>query len=123
MALVAEVDTGQEPELVGVARYGPAGDAATADIGLVVEDGWQGLGLGPILLEALLQAGAQCGIQEFSGDVLTENRRALRLLAQYTQITRSTTRDGVTSITFRRRERPAAGEYNRLPTDRVEPEG
>ena len=123
MALVAEVETGQEPELVGVARYGPAADAATADIGLVVEDGWQGLGLGPILLEALLQAGAQCGIQEFSGDVLTENRRALRLLAQYTQITRSTTRDGVTSITFRRRERPAAGEYNRLPTDRVEPEG
>ena len=123
MALVGEVDTGQEPELVGVARYGPAADAATADIGLVVEDGWQGLGLGPILLEALLQAGAQSGIHEFSADVLTENRRALRLLAQYTQITRSTTRDGVTSITFRRRERPAAGEYNRLPTDRVESEG
>jgi len=120
MALVAEVGTGQEPDLVGVARYGPAAEAATADIGLVVEDGWQGLGLGPILLEELLRAGAQRGIQEFSGDVLTENRRALCLLARYTQITQSTTRYGVTSITFRRREHPAAGEYNRLRTDRVE---
>src|SRR5713226_10002606 len=34
MALVAEVGTGQEPDLVGVARYGPAAEAATADIGL-----------------------------------------------------------------------------------------
>src|SRR2546426_42725 len=42
MALVAEVETGQEPPLIGVARYGPAGEAALANIGLVVEDGWQG---------------------------------------------------------------------------------
>ena len=123
MALVAEVDTGQEPDLVGVARYGPAAEAATADIGLVVEDGWQGLGLGPILLEELLQAGAQSGIHEFSADVLTENRRALRLLARYTHITQSTTRDGVTRLTFRPRERSPAGEYTRRSTDHVDPKG
>ena len=51
MAVVAEVDTGQELGLIGVARYGPAAEAATADIGLVVEDGWQGLGLGTMLLK------------------------------------------------------------------------
>src|SRR2546430_4262193 len=43
MAVVAEVDGGQEPELVGVARYGPS-DEGTADIGLVVAGGWHGLG-------------------------------------------------------------------------------
>ena len=32
MAVVAEVDDGPEPELVGVARYGPS-DEGTADIG------------------------------------------------------------------------------------------
>ena len=108
MALVAEVDTGQEPDLIGVARYGPTEEAAMSDIALVVEDGWQGLGLGSILLKEILQAGAQRGIRHFKADVLTENRRALRLLARYTNIAQSTTNDGVTSITFRRRENSAA---------------
>ena len=109
MALVAEVDTGQEPDLIGVARYGIAKEGAVADIGLVIEDGWQGLGLGPILLKEILQAGAQQGIHHFRADVLTENRRALRLLARYTHIAQSSTSDGVTSMVFRRRENSAAG--------------
>jgi GNAT superfamily N-acetyltransferase len=103
MAIVAEVDTGPEPELIGVARYGPSDDEAIADIGLVVEDGWQGLGLGPILLEEILRAGEQRGIRRFSADVLTENRRALRLLARNTSITQRATSDGVTRLVFRRR--------------------
>ena len=108
MALVAEVDTGQEPDLIGVARYGPTEEAAMADIALVIEDGWQGLGLGSILLKEILYAGARRGIRHFRADVLTENRRALRLVARYTDIVQSTTNDGVTSITFRRRESSAA---------------
>ena len=112
MALVAEVDTGQEPDLIGVARYGIAKEAAVADIGLVIEDGWQGLGLGPILLKEILHAGAQRGIRHFRADVLTENRRALRLLARYTHIAQSSTSDGVTSIAFRRHENSAAGALN-----------
>lgn len=103
MALVAEADFGQEPELIGVARYGPSDEVTTADIGLVVEDGWQGLGLGPILLEEILCAGEQRGIRQFSADVLTDNRRALSLLARHTAITRRTASDGITSIVFRRR--------------------
>ena len=110
MALVAEVETGQEPTLIGVASYGPAGEAALAEIGLVVEDGWQGLGLGSILLTELLQAGAQRGVRYFKADVLTENYRTLRLLARYTHITQRTTSAGVTSITLRRRQNSAAGE-------------
>src|SRR5712692_771247 len=103
MAVVAEVDDGQEPELIGVARYGPSDEATTADIGLVVADGWQGLGLGSLLLEEILRAGEQRGIHEFSADVLTENRRALRLLARHTAITRRTVASGVTSVVFGRR--------------------
>src|SRR6266480_3318772 len=106
MALVAEVDDAQEPELIGVARYGPS-DEGTADIGLVVADGWQGLGLGSLLLEEILRAGEQRGIYEFSADVLTENRRALRLLARYTAITRRTAGSGVTSVVFSRRAESA----------------
>src|SRR2546428_8566518 len=90
MGVVAEVDDGQEPELIGVARYGPSDEGTTADIGLVVADGWQGLGLGSLLLEEVLRAGEQRGIHEVSADVLTENHRALRLLGRYKAIARMT---------------------------------
>jgi len=103
MAVVAEVDTGPGVEVVGVARYGPSAEEGIADIGLVVEDGWQGLGLGPILLEAILRAGEQRGIRRFSADVLLDNRRALRMLARATITTQRTTSDGVTHLVFRRR--------------------
>src|SRR2546426_5578589 len=108
MAVVAEVDGGQEPELVGVARYGPS-DEGTADIGLVVADGWQGLGLGSFLLEEILRAGELRGIHEFSADVLMDNRRALRLLARYTAIARRTVASGVTSVVFSGRADSACG--------------
>jgi len=106
MAVVAEVGDGPEPELVGVARYGPS-DEGTADIGLVVADAWQGLGLGSLLLEEILRAGEQRGVHQFSDDVLTENRRALRLLARYTAITRRAVASGVTSVVFGRRAHSA----------------
>jgi RimJ/RimL family protein N-acetyltransferase len=104
MAVVAEVDRGQEPELIGVARYAPSDEETIAEIALVVEDGWQALGLGSILLEEILRAGEQRGIHRFSADVLTENRRALRLLARFTTITQQMTSDGVTRLVFRRRD-------------------
>ena len=102
MAVVAEVDTGHEPELIGVARYGCSDGETTADLGLVVEDGWQGLGLGSILLEEICRAGEQQGITQFSADVLTENRRALTMLARHTTIVRRTASHGVAGIVFRR---------------------
>jgi len=40
---------------------------------------------------------------QFSADVLTDNRRALRLLARHTAITRRTVAGGVTSLVFSRR--------------------
>jgi RimJ/RimL family protein N-acetyltransferase len=106
MAVVAEVDTEQGCDLIGVARYGPSERANGADIGLLVEDRWQGLGLGPILLEEILRAGQDRGIQEFSADVLTDNRRVLRLLTRYMSITERTTADGVTHLVFQ----PRAGD-------------
>ena len=102
MAVVAEVDDGKERELVGVARYGLS-DEGAADIGLVVADSWQGLGLGSLLLEEILRAGEQRGIHAFSAEVLTDNRRALHLLVRHTAIARRAVAGGVTSVVFGRR--------------------
>ena len=116
MAVVAEVDDGQDSELVGVARYGSSDDG-TADIGLVVADDWQGLGLGSLLFEQILAAGERRGIHRFSADVLTDNRRALRLLSQHTTITRRTVSDGVTSLVFHRADSGAEAVTSRTRDD------
>jgi len=103
MAVVAEIDTDQGPTLIGVARYGPSSEARTADVAFVVEDDWQGRGLGPVLLGEILRAGERRGINRFSADVLADNRRMLHLLARDTSVIHRTTSDAITHLIFRRR--------------------
>lgn len=74
-ALVALVDE----EIVGVARY----DRTTpeeAEFGLLIEDGWQGRGLGKRVLGMLIQEARRQGIGTFRAHIQGENRRALRLV-------------------------------------------
>src|SRR5438045_7857648 len=59
LALVAEDVTAPATRLIGVARYEPGGDVA--EIALVVEDAWQGKGVGRRLLSDLFRAAAENG--------------------------------------------------------------
>jgi len=82
--------------MVGVARYDVTDGEAAADIAIVVEDAWQGQGLGTILLRAIMRAGEARGIRRFHADVLSENRRMLRVLARETEIVSRSASQGVT---------------------------
>jgi ribosomal protein S18 acetylase RimI-like enzyme len=103
IAIVAEPYGNADSPVIGVARCDATENPTTADVGLVVEDAWQGLGLGPILLRTLLHAAEQCGVLDFRADVLASNHRMLRLLGRSVDITRRTTQQGVTEIRFRAR--------------------
>ncbi len=70
LAIVAERETPMGSELIGVGRYEPGDADDTVEVAFVVEDGWQGFGLGPILLDAVLRAGEARGIQRFRAYVL-----------------------------------------------------
>ena len=94
MALIAEAGG----DVIGVGRYERTSDAQVADLGLVVLDEWQNLGLGRILLQEILRIGKSNGIQQFRADVLAENRRMLRLLAQESTILERKTEAGVASL-------------------------
>jgi RimJ/RimL family protein N-acetyltransferase len=96
MAIVAELDDASGRRLIGVARYDVTDATDAAEIALVVEDAWQGFGLGTILLHAIMRAGEAHGIRRFRVDVLAENRRMLRLLTRETEIVSRTTSHGVT---------------------------
>lgn len=102
LALVAERETVAGVQLIGVGRYEPAEEPDTAEVAFVVEDGWQGRGLGGILLDAVLGAAEARGIHRFSAYVQADNHRMLRLLATRTQVEDRKTEEGVTGLRFRR---------------------
>jgi RimJ/RimL family protein N-acetyltransferase len=102
LALVAEHPTdGAEPELIGVGRYEPTERPDTAELAFVIQDGWQGRGLGRILLREVLGAGESRGIRQFRAIVLAENRRMLHLLARHASVIERSVQDGVASLLLR----------------------
>jgi RimJ/RimL family protein N-acetyltransferase len=100
LALVAERETVAGIELVGVGRYEPADGEATAEVAFVLEDGYQGQGLGQVLLDEVVRAGTERGLKRFRAEVLGENHRMLRLLAHRTRIIERTAAQGVVSVLF-----------------------
>jgi acetyltransferase len=90
-------------ELIGVARYGTEPEADEAEIAVVVQDAWQGRGLGTMLLSALLDHAVSRGITKFLAHVLADNHRMLRLIGQQGVVTERSHDQGVVSLRFTRR--------------------
>lgn len=67
-------------EVVGVARYDRTADGL-AEVAVVVEDAWQGRGIGSRLLWRISAAARARGIEAFEAEVLGENRPMMGLLA------------------------------------------
>jgi RimJ/RimL family protein N-acetyltransferase len=100
LALVLERGSEANPELIGVGRYEPTAEPDTAEVAFVVEDRWQGKGLGTVLFTALLAAARDRGIRRFRADVLADNRRMLDLITRFTLVDGRETRDAITSLVF-----------------------
>jgi len=95
MAIVAvSADNG----LIAVARYDLDEASNEAEIAIVVQDHWQGKGLGTALLTELLSYAEAKGIRRFRADVLSENGRMLDMLARLTQVLTRRTERGITSL-------------------------
>jgi RimJ/RimL family protein N-acetyltransferase len=68
-------------EVVGVARYDRSPtDPASAEFAVVVEDAWQGAGLGRQLLRDLTELAARRGVRELTATVQADNARMVRLI-------------------------------------------
>jgi acetyltransferase len=79
MAFAVTTTSNGVEQFVGVGRYVVDALESSADVALVIADGWQGGGLGRRLLELLLEHAASAGIHEAAGVVLTTNVAMLRL--------------------------------------------
>ena len=78
-AVVAEMGD----EVIGVARYDRLrADPSTAEIAVVVEDAWQGMGLGRQLVLEIAGLAARRGVRTLIGIVQADNDRMLSLIRQ-----------------------------------------
>jgi acyl-CoA synthetase (NDP forming)/GNAT superfamily N-acetyltransferase len=96
-ALVVEVGA----DLIGVGRYERLGpDAPDAEVAFVVEDAYQGRGVGSVLLEHLAAAAAQVGIERFVAEVLPSNSAMLGVFTDTGYELSRRYADGVVHLTF-----------------------
>jgi RimJ/RimL family protein N-acetyltransferase len=72
-AVIGEVDVDGTPRIITEARYAYHPDDDSAEFGLSVADGWQGLGVGSALLKNLECRTAALGATRLVGDTLRNN--------------------------------------------------
>lgn len=82
MAFVATLEVEGEERIIGVARYDATRDpdAGEAEVAVVVEDAYQGQGLGSALLSLLGRYALKQGIQTFLATVHVQNQPVLRII-------------------------------------------
>ncbi|MCL8208399.1 MAG: GNAT family N-acetyltransferase [Actinomycetia bacterium] len=73
LALVTEVGD----EFAGIGNYIRLGDSDTAEVAFLVDDRYQGLGIGTLLLEHLAYHAWRHGLKRFEAYVLADNKRML----------------------------------------------
>ncbi|MGD0379087.1 MAG: GNAT family N-acetyltransferase [Acidimicrobiales bacterium] len=78
VVLVAEV----HDMIVALAQYYREPGQDDAEVAFLVDDGYQGHGIGTILLEHLASEARRHGIRQFAANTLTENHRMLKVLAE-----------------------------------------
>lgn len=106
MAIVA---IGPDSELIAVARYDYDEAAKEAEIAIVVQDQWQGKGLGTVMMTELLTYATTKGIHRVRAHVLSDNSRMLDMLARLGVILERRTERGVTSLLLEPRTRAEPG--------------
>jgi acyl-CoA hydrolase/GNAT superfamily N-acetyltransferase len=83
MAVVlATSDPRTEPRIVAIAQYFRQPGADSAEVGFIVEDAWQGKGLGRILVDEMIRLARQNGIRTLTANVLASNQSMLHLFRQ-----------------------------------------
>jgi GNAT superfamily N-acetyltransferase len=102
-AFVALVDD----EIIGVARYDRRhDDPATAEIAVVVEDAWQGKGVGRYLMKRLGVEADRRGITRLTADVLPSNEAPVKLARAVAPMVEVTFSGGETHLNIPLRTRP-----------------
>ncbi|MEV6815860.1 GNAT family N-acetyltransferase, partial [Micromonospora sp. NPDC051296] len=88
-------------QIVAVGRYERLGpQSPDAEVAFVVEDAYQGRGIGSVLMEHLADAARRVGIVNFVAEVLPANGQMLRVFADFGYQIQRQFADGVVHLSF-----------------------
>ncbi len=108
VALVAEVDCCAHRRLVGVGRFVRGNRKSEhAEVAITVIDDFQGMGIGSLLLQQLIDCARQLGVVQFEGSMLAQNSRMAKLLHKTRLPCRSSRESGVVSMSLDLRRQAA----------------
>jgi acyl-CoA synthetase (NDP forming)/ribosomal protein S18 acetylase RimI-like enzyme len=85
--------------IIAVGRY-DAVDDREAEVAFLVQDDYQGRGLGQLLLEHLAEAGRERGFERFVAEVLPENTRMIQVFREQGYAVDDDFEDGVLRMVF-----------------------
>ncbi|MFZ2259873.1 acyl-CoA synthetase (NDP forming) [Luteococcus japonicus] len=71
-----------------------------ANVAFLVQDDQQGRGVGNILLEHLAEVGRECGVERFTAEMLTQNRRMVQVFTRAGYSVRPELADGCILVDF-----------------------
>lgn len=80
MAYLASIKVNGEEVEIGTARYTINPDGETCEFGIVVNDEWQGRGVGTVLMQTLMEEAKTKQIKQIEGQVLAGNFNMLKLM-------------------------------------------
>ncbi len=99
VALVAVLDKDGSGQIVGGGRYiriGTSGTGQSAEVAFLIDDAYQGLGIGSRLFKHLVAIARESGITQFEAEVLPSNAAMLGLFARSgLPVAKTVTRDSV----------------------------
>src|SRR6476659_5610615 len=96
VALVATV----RGAIIGIGRYDRI-TPTSAEVAFNISDSYQGRGIGSVLLEHLAVIAWEAGVQEFTAEVLPQNRKMISVFADAGYEVARRFEDGVVSLSFR----------------------
>jgi len=99
-AFVAEVLRGQREDIVAIGRYYRLANKSAAEVAFVIEDTYQGRGIGTKLMEWLANVARDNGITTFEADVLAENEEMMTVFRDYGFHIASRLEEGTYHVTF-----------------------
>jgi len=99
-AFVAEVLKEQRKNIVAIGRYYRLPNKHSAEVAFVIEDVYQGKGIGTKLMEWLANVARDNGITSFEADVLAENEQMITVFRDYGFHVTSDLKWGVYHVTF-----------------------
>ncbi len=99
-AFVAELLREQQRDIIAIGRYYRLPDKRTAEVAFVIEDAYQGKGIGTGLVEWLVNLARHNGITTFEADVLAENREMMGVFRSYGFHITSELEGGTYHVTF-----------------------